>query len=107
MPSVNAFEYERCQRKGGCVTTTLAPSRSAAICERISFAHGSYAPHSLTDEQTRRVHREHRHVVIVDEPAQRVEVLAHRVCRHHELDAVVPESSRNFERDGGGFGPHR
>src|SRR5580693_3820981 len=40
-PFVKPRTYSRCQRKGGCRTTTFASSRSARSLARRSFSHGS------------------------------------------------------------------
>jgi hypothetical protein len=41
MPSTKLAAYSRCQRNGGCTTTTSAPTASAISAERSSLPHGS------------------------------------------------------------------
>ncbi len=66
-------------------------------------------PHPLGDEQTGRVNGQDRHLVLVRQAAQRVDVLADRIRPHHDLDAVVSEARGDLEGgrrglriDGGG-----
>src|SRR5690349_22465975 len=57
------------------------------------------APHPLRDEQARRVDGQHRDAVVVGKPPQHLDVLADRVGRDHDLEAVVAELGRDLERD--------
>ena len=41
IPVTKSRAYWRCQRNGGCTTTVLAPSFSAAAWARWSLTHGS------------------------------------------------------------------
>ena len=40
-PAAKSRAYSRCQRNGGCTTTTRAPSSSATSLARTSLPHGS------------------------------------------------------------------
>ncbi len=65
------------------------------------------APDPLGEQQARRVHRQHRHLVVVAEPADRIHVLADRVGGHHQLHAVVPQARGQLEGVGRRPGKHR
>ena len=61
-------------------------------------------PYPLGDQQTRRMHGQHRHVVPARKLGDRTDVLADRLGPHHQLDPVVAELGGVFE---GRLGPQR
>lgn len=62
------------------------------------FGDGVATPDPLRDEQTGRVHRQHRHGVAVRQIVDVVDVLADLFAPHHQLDAVEPQLAGVLER---------
>jgi len=62
------------------------------------------APDVLSDHQAGSVHAQHRHLVVVDQLADIVDVGAGRIDADHQLDAVVADRGGQLESLRGGSG---
>ena len=85
----------------------LGPQRASQLGRPDQLGPGLSAPHPLGDQQARGVHRHDRQVVVLREAAQHAGVLADRVGRDHDLDAVVAQPGRELEGVSRALGEHR
>ena len=90
---VAALPPERRMHDDGLGAELLGGAHAA-----LEFGDRVGTPHPLRDQQARRVHRQHRHVVLLDSCCDGVDVLADRLGPHHQLDAVIAQPGGVLER---------
>ena len=97
IPVTKSRAYCRCQRNGGWTTTVRRAELLRGRPGPLELHPRVGGPDPLRDQQTGRVHGEDRHLVVVREPAQRLDVLADGVGPDHDLDAVVAQTRGDLE----------